>query len=160
MDHQQQTCVKTAVDTRGDDDLTDRAELEEKGCGQPHPHQEKPRLPKSASTAASTSGKSASSSAKEGNPLEESTAGTCSRRGRGGKRGGKRGGRGKEGRRGKAVEEEEEGSGYVRPRVGRPPGQRMFVLSHAPLTRADGGHRGRGAGKTKVTYHGFIVHSL
>ncbi|CAI8055007.1 hypothetical protein GBAR_LOCUS30016 [Geodia barretti] len=150
--HRQQTCAKTAVDTRGNDDLTDRAELEDKGCGQPHPHQEKPHLPKSASTAASTSGKSTSTSAKEGKPF----GGTCLRRGRGGKRGGRGGSGGVEkrvesrGKTGEEEEEEEEGLRCVRPRAGRPPGQRMFVLSHAPLTRADGGHRGRGAGRTKA----------
>ena len=165
--HRQQTCAKTAVDTRGNDDLTDRAELEDKGCGQPHPHQEKPHLPKSSSTAASTSGKSTSSSAKEGKPF----GGTCLRRGRGGKRGGRGGSGGMEkrvesrGKTGEEEEEEEEGLGCVRPRAGRPPGQRMFVLSHAPLTRADGGHRGREAGRTKVdgdlyTMGSYILYSV
>ena len=62
---------------------------------------------------------------------------------------GKRGGRSYEaGEERKRKDEGGERSEYIRPRVSRTTGQRMFVLSHAPLTRPDGA-RGRG-GKTKV----------
>ena len=116
--------VPTAVS-----DITNRTE----GRGRPRPPQEKPHpptpTPAPSKPAVTPSNKPSSSSAG----------------GRGGKRGGRSYGAGEE-RKGKG--DGGERSEYIRPRVSRTTGQRMFVLSHAPLTRPDGA-RGRG-GKTKV----------